>query len=177
MSRHLENLSISTRLYDHLQTSGDATARNIQARSKELNSSTYPLFFHVGPDRTQATLTACGGTAVPLEEAELIICTGLFNDEKDQLADYENLLLEAAKHEQLMICANPDRVVKRGDKTIICAGSLALRYEELGGKVSYIGKPYPDVFHQVINRFPTIPNSRTVMIGDSLHTDIEGAKI
>ena len=41
-----------------------------------------------------------------------------------------------------LICANPDRVVQRGDQLIYCGGSLADLYESQGGRVVMAGKPF-----------------------------------
>ena len=34
-----------------------------------------------------------------------------------------------------MICTNPDLIVDRGNKRELCAGSVALVFEKMGGKV------------------------------------------
>ena len=44
-----------------------------------------------------------------------------------------------------MICTNPDLIVDRGDKRELCAGSVALVFEKMGGEVVYFGKLFPDV--------------------------------
>lgn len=42
------------------------------------------------------------------------------------------------------MCVNPDRVtVSPSGVLTYVPGQLAKRYEELGGKVHYFGKPYP----------------------------------
>ena len=47
-----------------------------------------------------------------------------------------------------MICTNPDLIVDRGKKREYCAGSIAKIFTEIGGKVIYFGKPYPEVYNQ-----------------------------
>ena len=61
-------------------------------------------------------------------------------EDGETVADYEDLLQQGAAMALPMICANPDLVVIRGSG-IICAGWLALRYEEIGGSVRWLGKP------------------------------------
>ncbi len=56
-----------------------------------------------------------------------------FNDEVEGPDDYREMLARLRKRDVLMLCANPDLVVERGDKLIWCAGALAQVYEEIGG--------------------------------------------
>ena len=79
-----------------------------------------------------------------------------------------------------MICANPDLVVRSGNRMVICAGSIAQRYAHLGGKVSFAGKPEPAIYEEALRRAAAlagrdIPKSRLLAIGDGLATDIKGA--
>ena len=129
VAAHLEELGVQSALYDWLLTSGEATASAFASRDPQ------PAFFHLGPERSRPTLKACGGREVSMEDAELILCTGLFDDETEQAEDYGELLRGAADRSLPMVCANPDIVVMRGDKMIQCAGAVAEFYEKLGGKV------------------------------------------
>ena len=47
-----------------------------------------------------------------------------------------------------MVCSNPDLEIIRGKKKEICAGSIAMRYEQLGGEVKYYGKPYSEIYQK-----------------------------
>jgi len=69
-----------------------------------------------------------------------------------------------------MICTNPDLIVHRGSRTEYCAGSLALIFEKLGGKVVYFGKPYPEIYNFCIKK-----NESILVVGDNIRTDIRGA--
>ena len=72
-----------------------------------------------------------------------------------------------------MICTNPDLIVDRGNKRELCAGSVAMVFEKMGGKVIYFGKPYPEVYNQAINN----KDKKILCIGDNLNTDIKGANL
>ena len=72
-----------------------------------------------------------------------------------------------------MICTNPDLIVDRGVKRELCAGSVAMVFEKLGGKVVYFGKPYPEVYNQATDN----KNKKILSIGDNLNTDIKGANL
>ena len=72
-----------------------------------------------------------------------------------------------------MICTNPDLIVDRGSVRELCAGSVAMVFEKMGGKVVYFGKPYAEVYNQSIDNF----KKKTLAIGDNLNTDIKGANL
>ena len=61
----------------------------------------------------------------------------------------------------------------RGDVRELCAGSVAMVFEKIGGEVIYFGKPYPEVYNQSIDNV----KKRILSIGDNLNTDIKGANI
>ncbi len=173
---HLTELGIEPELYDCLLTSGDATANIMASGATGTGADARPAYFHLGPERCRPTLDACGGREVTIDAAEMIICTGLFDDETEQAEDYRGLLAAAVVRGLPMICVNPDVVANRGGQIISCAGAVAALYEELGGTVQRFGKPFPDIFDRLFAESPEIPRARAVMIGDSLATDIRGAR-
>ena len=107
---------------------------------------------------------------IKAEDADYIICTGLFDD-YENLDFYKNFLLDLKNKE--MVCTNPDLIVDRGNITEYCAGSLAKIFEDMGGKVEYFGKPYPLVYEKSTYN----QNKSVLCIGDNLNTDIRGANL
>ena len=77
------------------------------------------------------------------------MCTGLFEKFDKDLNYYKDLFEKNLDKE--MVCTNPDLIVDRGDKRELCAGSVAMVFEKMGGKVVYFGKPYPEVYNLSIN--------------------------
>ena len=75
--------------------------------------------------------------------------------------------------EKKMICTNPDLIVDKGDKRELCAGSVALVFEKMGGEVIYFGKPFPEVYNQSIDN----TKGKILSIGDNVNTDIKGANL
>ena len=99
------------------------------------------------------------------------MCTGLFDDFDKDLTYYKDLF---SKHlNKKMICTNPDLIVDRGNNRELCAGSVAMVFEKMGGQVVYFGKPHPEVYNQSINN----NNKKILAIGDNLNTDIRGANL
>ena len=51
-----------------------------------------------------------------------------------------------------MVCANPDKVVQRGERLIWCGGALAELYASLGGAVEMAGKPHRPIYDLAFGR-------------------------
>ena len=95
----------------------------------------------------------------------------MFDNHDQDLNYYKDLLNNHTKKK--MICTNPDLIVDRGNKRVLCAGSVATVFEKLGGEVIYFGKPYPEVYNQSTDN----KNKKILAIGDNLNTDIKGANL
>jgi ribonucleotide monophosphatase NagD (HAD superfamily) len=63
----------------------------------------------------------------------------------------------------------------RGRTLHLCAGALAQRYEERGGRVRWHGKPHPAIYETCLGLLEIADRARILAIGDSLRTDIAGA--
>ncbi|MBD1135527.1 TIGR01459 family HAD-type hydrolase [Pelagibacterales bacterium SAG-MED47] len=162
----LEKMGLEKEIRDHVFTSGEAALNYIK---KNLSNKS---FFHIGPPRDFDLFKDFENMKKDtLEKSEYILCTGLF-DEYDKDLKYYKILLEKNLKKK-MICTNPDLVVDRGNTRELCAGSVAMVFEKIGGKVVYFGKPYPEVYNQCIDN----NNKKILSIGDNLNTDIKGANL
>jgi HAD superfamily hydrolase (TIGR01459 family) len=79
-----------------------------------------------------------------------------------------------------MVCTNPDKFAHEGfpSKRVVRQGSIASLYEQMGGQVFYIGKPYPQVFVAAMNQFIERGIHKPddiLMVGDTPETDVRGA--
>ena len=106
-----------------------------------------------------------------INEGSYLLCTGLFEDERENLDYYKDLFQPHVNKK--MICTNPDLIVDKGDKRELCAGSVALVFEKIGGEGIYFGKPFPEVYNQSIDN----KEKKILSIGDNLNTDIKGANL
>ena len=87
----------------------------------------------------------------------------------------EPVLKQCCERNLRMVCANPDFVMVKPDGTKgHMPGKIARRYEELGGKVHYFGKPHVPHFEACI-RDLGLEKGRVAHVGDSLHHDVAGA--
>ena len=169
----LARLGVPPESFDSIITSGDVTAQLI---AKQPDA---PLF-HFGPERDNSILEGLTNPIVVHSDAKLCLLTGPLDDTIETTDIYHDLLEQMHENAVKMICANPDLVVRSGNRMVICAGSIAQRYAHLGRKVSFAGKPEPAIYEEALRRAASltgrdIPKSRLLAIGDGLATDIKGA--
>ena len=170
--RQFETLGIGNDAYDLVLTSGDVTRAM-------LDGSRGVPTLHIGPDRDLGLFEGLDLPRVDASRAELILCSGLYDDTKETPDDYTRLLQPLAAGDVPMFCANPDIKVDRGGTIVYCAGAVAARYAELGGAVTYAGKPHPPIYQRAYDEIERISGKRVAIpdimaIGDGVETDIRG---
>jgi len=174
----LRQFGVPDEAYDATVSSGDLTRH-------ELAKHKGARVFHLGPERDLPIFDNADVTLTGPEDADLIVCSGLFDDDVETPEDYADLLASLAVGKRLMICANPDHKVERGNRLIYCAGALAAAYESLGGETVYAGKPHRPVYELAFETAAKIAGSRgervaksdVLAIGDGAKTDIVGAGV
>lgn len=169
----LDSLGVPRDAWSLLVTSGDATRALLAERAPG------PAW-RLGPDRDGPLYEGLGLDFADLDQARFIACTGPFDDENDEPADYRERFEGAVGRGLEFICANPDIVVQRGDRLIYCGGALAQLYESLGGKVLMAGKPYEAIYTLALAEAAArldrpLERARVLCIGDGLPTDVRGA--
>jgi HAD superfamily hydrolase (TIGR01459 family) len=173
VQRQLRKLGVADETYDAIVSSGDLTRNFVAGHPGQ-------KIFWVGPERDNSIYRGLDPSLAPLDEADYIVCTGLFDDETESAENYRAMMLRARERELTLICANPDIVVERGDRLIYCAGAIAELYRELGGEVIFYGKPHRPIYERAIalaaeRRGHAVSLDRVLAIGDSVRTDLAGA--
>jgi HAD superfamily hydrolase (TIGR01459 family) len=174
VARQLEKLHVPRETYDAIVSSGDVTRSVIQSRRGQ-------TLFHMGPERDHSIFTALNVKFAPLESADYVVCSGLDDDEIETPEDYRARLELMLTRKMFMVCGNPDVVVERGDKLVYCAGAIADMYRTMGGDVLYAGKPYPPIYDMALAKAAAavgkaVPLERVLAVGDSVRTDLTGAR-
>jgi HAD superfamily hydrolase (TIGR01459 family) len=172
----MRRMGIEDALYTDILTSGEAVRRALQSPPDIWWAALGQRVFHLGPERDKPVLEGLPLIAVETPgEADFVLNTGP-DDHRNpsDMNEFEPTLQDCAQHRLPMICGNPDLVVIRGGVRVLCAGALAVRYQELGGDVRSIGKPDPTIYQPVLQRLG-VPVARVLAVGDALHTDIAGA--
>jgi HAD superfamily hydrolase (TIGR01459 family) len=173
VQRQLRKLGVADDTYDAIVSSGDLTRHFVADHPGQ-------KIFWIGPERDNSIYRGLDATLAPLEQADYIVCTGLFDDETESAENYREMMLQARARQLTLICANPDIVVERGDRLIYCAGAVAELYRELGGEVIFYGKPHRPIYERAMvlateRRGHAVPLERVLAIGDSVRTDLAGA--
>ncbi len=173
VQRQLRKLGVADETYDAIVSSGDLT---------RLYLADHPgrKVFWLGPERDSSIYRGLDAVLAPLDEADYIVCTGLFDDETETPEDYRGMMLTARERKLTLVCANPDIVVERGDRLIYCAGAVAELYRELGGEVIFYGKPHRPIYERAMTLAAErlsrpVERSQVLAIGDSVRTDLAGA--
>jgi len=162
----LENMGMDKLIREHVFTSGEAALNYLK------KSFLSKKFYHIGPPKDfDLFYSFKKNMCQDIIDCEYLLCTGLFDDHDKDLTYYKTLLEKQINKK--MICTNPDLIVDRGEVRELCAGSVAMVFEKIGGEVVYFGKPYPEVYNQSTDN----NNKKILAIGDNLNTDIRGANL
>lgn len=175
--KQLDHMAVPRDAWDEVVTSGDAT-------QYALFSGTWSKVHFIGALKDEPfftdfpdDLTPAPLQRVAVDQAEVVICTGLAHDLTETPEDYKLPLMQAKNAGLTMLCANPDIIVDYGDKRLYCAGALAQAYEAMGGATMYFGKPHPPVYDLARRRLAALglrPDPQILCIGDGIGTDIQG---
>lgn len=177
--RQLLGLGLPETAFDDLVSAGELTLRAMLARKGQRP-------YHLGPPRDNGLFDEAsrrlGHTLarVAPEDADYVVCTGLFDERNEQPADYDVRLAALQARGLTMLCANPDIVVAIGDELVYCSGALAERYAAMGGKVEMYGKPFAPMYAEGRARLAklrgaSVPDARILCVGDGAFTDLAGA--
>lgn len=171
--QQLNEVGVNSNAYDAAVTSGDVTQSLMRAEPSG-------KLFHLGPVRDLSLFEGVAVERVALERAGAVICTGLFHDDRETPDDYRDILAQIRNKNLPMICANPDKLARKGDQLQYCAGALAEAYQNLGGTVQMAGKPFAPIYQRAMARASecrktTIQHTDILAIGDGPETDILGA--
>src|SRR6478672_7258870 len=155
VQRQLRKLGVADETYDAIVSSGDLTRHFVADHPGR-------KVFWLGPERDNSIYRGLDPVLAPLEQADYIVCTGLFDDETESAEDYRAMMLAARERHLPLICANPDIVVERGDRLI------------------FYGKPHRPIYERAValaaeQRGAPTPLARVLAIGDSVRTDLAGA--
>jgi HAD superfamily hydrolase (TIGR01459 family) len=178
--REAENLRVMSRmgfdvsLLERCVCAGEEARRAIEERAD---------LFHAALGRRCFAFTRAGDRAVlegiglqfvdRVEEAEFLAVLGIDSPQRS-LADYEDELAAGVRRNLPMVCANPDIARLTLEGLVDAQGVLAVRYEALGGRVFYHGKPYPAIYKSCLTALGCAPE-RVLMVGDSVDHDVLGA--
>jgi HAD superfamily hydrolase (TIGR01459 family) len=165
----LLQFGVTNDAYDAIVTSGGAARDDLILRA---HGSKLKLM-HIGPERDRPVFEGLNVELTGPQDADVTLCTGLFDDDVETPEDYRGMLTEMQARALPMICANPDLYAPRAGRLIPCAGGIARLYESMGGAVAYYGKPKPPIYATALAEAGE--GAKILVIGDALETDVAGA--
>ncbi len=169
----LRSLLVPDDAWSGFVTSGDVTREELARRAPA-------RVWHIGAAKDHVLIEGLELDAVGPETADFVCVSGPRDDQTETAEDYRATLGIAAARGLPLVCANPDRVVQRGDRLITCGGALADLYEGLGGEVVMAGKPFAPIYRATLAEAERltgrpVDRSRVLCVGDGLLTDVAGA--
>lgn len=170
----LERLGCPRDAWDAIVTSGDAIRAELAVRAPG------PML-KIGPPDDDILWSGLGlERAGRVADARFVAISGLNDPVREDAAHYAPLLAEAKARDLELLCANPDLVVRVGERLWVCAGAVAADYEKMGGRVVMAGKPHPPIYRLAFAEVDgiagrVVDRSRILAIGDGVATDIAGA--
>lgn len=170
--KQMDGLGVPRASYDRIVTSGDVTRRLIAEGPAKV--------FFLGLERDLTLLDGLDVEAVGKDEAQAVVCTGPYDDENDDPEDYRDMFRPWVEKGLPFICANPDLIVERGDRLVLCAGALARVYREMGGETRISGKPFRAMYDAAFDHLADLgrpaKKGEVLALGDGLPTDVKGAE-
>jgi HAD superfamily hydrolase (TIGR01459 family) len=162
-------------LFDRFIGAGEDARAALAARSTAFHRALGARCYAFTRDGDHSLIDGIGLEIVgSVEAADFIAVIGIDSPQRD-LADYEPELRAGIARDLPLVCANPDVVRVSPQGTLAAPGALARRYEALGGRVFYHGKPYPAIYRTCLAAMPQCAPARVIAVGDSLEHDVLGA--
>jgi HAD superfamily hydrolase (TIGR01459 family) len=174
--KRIAKIGVPAGLYHGVMSSGEEAWLHLSRRDDPFYAALGRRVLQIGSERDLEMREGLDLDFVARpEDADFILNTGPAEWD-DTIDDYAPLLAEARERDLAMVCANPDLVVIHNGAPALCAGALAEHYEKIGGRVRWHGKPHKSVYDSSLALLGIGDRARVLAIGDSLRTDIAGAK-
>ncbi|KAL3752760.1 hypothetical protein ACJRO7_000194 [Eucalyptus globulus] len=179
----MKHLGFDPSLFVGTITSGELTYQYLKRRDDAWFAALGTSCIHMTwSDRGAISLEGLGLQVVEnVAEAEFILAHGTEalgqasgSVRPMKLEDLEKILEQCAAKRIPMVVANPDFVTVEARALRVMPGTLASKYEKLGGDVKWMGKP-GKIIYEAAMKMADVDASDSIAVGDSLHHDIKGA--
>ena len=169
----LERLGFDLNLFTAVITSGEVAYWTIKNKIEDGNFIK-PKIYLISRDLDTSPIDGLScEIAKYTDEADYLIIAGSESDRK-ALSYYTSLLEPLATRGVPAFCTNPDLIMLTPNGTSFGAGLIAKEYEQMGGPVTWFGKPHPSIYKFALNKIPEIESKKVLCIGDSVEHDIRG---
>ncbi|KAL5703427.1 hypothetical protein ACHQM5_028519 [Ranunculus cassubicifolius] len=181
----IKKLGFDSELFVGAITSGELTHQSLLMRDDQWFKALGRSCIHITwSDRGAISLEGLNLQVVEkVEEADFILAHGTEAlghpsgvSTPIEMEGLEKILELSASKKIPMVVANPDFVTVEARALRVMPGTLAAKYEELGGEVKWMGKP-DKVIYKSAMAMVGVDECDCIAVGDSLHHDIKGANI
>ncbi|MEP3280093.1 MAG: TIGR01459 family HAD-type hydrolase [Stappiaceae bacterium] len=170
----LSDLGFPADTYDHFLSSGEVAWHKLKYEYLGKSVASDAKCLLLARDKDRSAVDGLGLQHVDSgAEAEVILIAGSRGDEVE-LDYYRNLLTPAVKRKVPCLCTNPDMVMLTKKGLRFGAGKIAQLYDDLGGEVIWIGKPYREIYEAAYAALGSPDRSSICCIGDSVEHDVAG---
>lgn len=175
--RFLHENRVPLAVFDAIVTAGEITHYHLSARKDEF-AQIGNKYFRLGNKSYQGIFYGLENyeEVDTLAKADFVYIENVAQP-GDTVEKYVPLLEHAASLNIPMLCIGNDVSTYMNGDIVLGAGALAEQYAVLGGKIITIGKPDAKLFAYAIDGLPNVKKEKTLVIGDSLPTDIKGAQL
>ena len=158
--------------FDEVVTSGDLCKAAIENHLFEsLSHKSSCRYFVLGEENPALFESVAAYETKEVSKADVIYFSGL---DSHSFESYLPDLNTALQKNLPAVCANPDTFFMQNNQKLPAQGLFADYYQKHGGKVTFFGKPYPLIFETALLKMKA-DKDKTLMAGDMLTTDIQGA--
>ena len=170
----LERLGFDLNLFTAVITSGEVAYWTIKNKIEDGNFIK-PKIYLISRDLDTSPIDGLScEIAKYTDEADYLIIAGSESD-RTPLSYYTSLLEPLATRGIPAFCTNPDLIMLTPNGTSFGAGLIAKEYEQMGGPVTWFGKPHPSIYKFALHKIPEIESKKVLCIGDSVEHDIRGS--
>lgn len=170
----LQCFGFDAALIDRVISSGEVAWNLLHSQYRSVSGSQAKVFF-LGRGSDRSAIDGLPLVEVARsDESDLILIAGCM-PETLSLDAYAQLLSAAAERGIPAYCTNPDRWSLVRGQTVFGPGQVAERYRQMGGSVTWIGKPHAQIYQFARSQF-AVAADRVLCIGDSVEHDIAGAQ-
>jgi HAD superfamily hydrolase (TIGR01459 family) len=173
----LREMGVPDAAYHHLLSSGEATYLALRDRPDAAHRALGQRCYMIGPAYNAGIMPDGHGVTVVdrVEDADFCVVSA-WGGQGVPLEGYDPVLRTMRDRKMVMVCGNPDLEVIQDGERHFCAGAIGARYTAMGGIVIYHGKPHKGVYDMALALLDVRDRARVAGVGDSLTTDIPGAR-
>ena len=175
----ISRMGLPAHLISTVVTSGEALWQDLAEERLALNGKAPACFYPVCGQPGDASAWAGDNDRIRFadtlnESLDAILLMGLPGGTATH--EFDPLFKQAVTGRIPLICSNPDRTAPGANGLTASPGVLADRYLNMGGSVTWYGKPHAAIYRAVTRSFPNTPANRFLMVGDSMEHDVGGAQ-